>query len=84
MLINDDIVKVLSATKYKNGEEQEFFPIGTICRVVEVCDVKTEDGTEKYYGICRHEIKEPHVSDIFYYLENELEKGHLEWVKDEE
>ena len=24
MLINDDIVKVLSATKYKNGEEQEF------------------------------------------------------------
>ena len=27
MLINDDIVKVLSATKYKNGEEQILFPL---------------------------------------------------------
>lgn len=82
MLNNGDVVKVLSETKYKNGEKQILFPIGTICRVVEVCDVKTEDGLERYYGICRYEIKEPHVSDIFYYLEDELEKGHLEWVKE--
>ena len=47
MLNNGDVVKVLSETKYKNGEKQILFPIGTICRVVEVCDEKTEDGLER-------------------------------------
>lgn len=48
-------------------------PIGTICKIKEVC--QEDDGTP-YYGITpidREDVP-------FYYLEKELEKGQIVWV----
>ena len=76
MLKVGDAVKVISATKshWDPEDRTEYIPIGTICKVRDIDYCK--DGT--YYGI------QPLESNcIFYYLENELEKGHMEWVKDE-
>ena len=71
-----DTVKVIAATEdagYCDGRKTEYIPIGTICKVRDIDYCK--DGT--YYGI------QPLESNcIFYYLENELEKGHMEWVRD--
>ena len=70
-----DKVKVIAATQshWNPNEFTEYIPIGTIC-VVRDIDYN-EDGT--YYGI------QPLESNcIFYYLENELEKDHMEWVRD--
>ena len=30
-----------------------------------------------------YEIQSMSTGDVFYYLEEELEKGHMEWIKDE-
>lgn len=69
-----DIVKVISTTKY-GDEKKEFIPIGTICRVDEI----NQDGDDQpYVGIT------PLNGNVtFYYLLDEIEKGHMEWVKDE-
>ena len=70
-----DTVKVIEATAshYDPDDKTEYIPIGTICKVRDIDYCK--DGT--YYGI------QPLESNcIFYYLENELEKGHMEWVRD--
>ena len=78
MLKIGDTVRVISPAKYKNGDEEELIKIGTICTVVEVCN-ENEDGTgDVWYGITDSDKRNP-----FYYVEKELEKGHLEWVKDE-
>ena len=68
MLKVGDTVKVISKTMC-NGEEREFIPIGTICKVTEIC----EDDSP-YYGIT------PEDGYPFYYLESELEKGNLVWI----
>lgn len=70
MISIGDTVKVISATEF-NGEMVTFYPIGTICKVVE----KDDDG---YVGIIPINSTFEHYS--YYYLENELEKGHMEWV----
>lgn len=70
-----DTVKVISATKshWDPEDRTEYIPIGTICKVRDIDQCK--DGI--FYGI------QPLESNcIFYYLEAELEKGHMEWVKD--
>ena len=78
MLKVGDTVKVIAATEdagYCDGRKIEYIPIGTICTVTEV-----ENGHDgmPYYGIT------PLGRDyMFCYLEDELEKGHMEWVKDE-
>ena len=75
MLRVGDTVKVISATKshWDPEDRTEYIPIGTICKVRDIDQCK--DGI--FYGI------QPLESNcIFYYLEDELEKGHMERVKD--
>ena len=70
-----DTVKIISVTQERE-DKKEYIPIGTICKVVEVC----MDNENPYYGVSP--INDSMTSVPFYYLENEIEKGHLEWVKD--
>ena len=72
MLKIGDTVKVIRITN-----TGELIPIGTICTVLEVR--KELDG-KYYYGIGDNRFHSKSVNG--YYLENELEKGHLEWVKE--
>lgn len=76
MLKVGDTVKVISDTvsHWDPEEKTQYIPIGTICTVTEV-----ENGHDgmPYYGIT------PLGRDyMFCYLEDELEKGHMEWIKD--
>ena len=69
-----DTVKVIGKTTCGGYEEVECIPIGTICRVIGV----DEDSNGTYYDI------EP-INDYrypYWYAEKDLEKGHMEWVKD--
>lgn len=75
-----DTVKVISTTDFF-GEQIELISIGTICKVIKI-DVD-DDENEIYIMI------EPLDSwcdkySGFFYLPNELEKGHMEWVRDED
>ncbi|RHG19992.1 hypothetical protein DW272_01955 [Blautia obeum] len=72
MLKIGDTVKVIRITN-----TGELIPIGTICTVLEVR--KELDG-KYYYGIGDNRFYSKSVNG--YYLENELEKGHLEWIKE--
>lgn len=79
MLKVGDTVKVVSKTDCGGGVMNELIPIGTICRVTEVCN----DQEGIYYGIVDIRTREcDEFMNTGYYLENELEKGHLEWIKD--
>lgn len=77
MLKIGDTVKVISATEdFENSQrKQEYIPIGTICEVTGI--LYEIDGSPFY------EIRSTSTGDVFYYLEEELEKGHMEWIKDE-
>ena len=77
MLKVGDMVKVIN-TANVGGVHKELIKIGTICTVLEVCQ---EDDGSYYYGISEHGLYDNYV-DIYYYLEEELEKGHLEWIKE--
>lgn len=72
MLNVHDTVKVIGKTIYED-KMTECIPIGTICKVTEVC----EDDTRKYYGIVPLNDM---ASCPFYYLESDLEKGELKWI----
>lgn len=73
MLKVGDTVKVIGeATTGHN-----LIRYGTICTVLTVN--KELDG-KYYYGIGDNGFHSKSVNG--YYLENELEKGHLEWVKE--
>ena len=76
MLKVGDTVKVISDTvsHWDPEERTQYIPIGSICTVRDIDYCK--DGTI-YYGIQPLESNE-----IWYYLKDELEKGHMEWVKD--
>ena len=75
MLKVGDTVKVIAPTMY-NGKATDLYPIGTIVTVTEV--EHGEDG--KIF--CEVQSQFPHDHYGWWYRENELEKGHLEWVKD--
>ena len=75
MLKIGDLVKVKDATMYQ-GEKKEFIPIGTICQVVGICE-------ENVIGIVPENSLPYNGSGEYWYLESELEKGHMEWVKEE-
>lgn len=78
MLEAGDTVKIISVTQ-EGEDKKEYIPIGTICKVVEVC----MDNEKPYYGVSPISDSIPSIPSVpFYYLENEIEKGHLEWVKD--
>ena len=72
MLNVGDTVKIINNTLGGDGKKHEYFPIGSIGKVKEVY---TEDDGSPYYGV---EVN----GNTFCYLRNELEKGHMEWIKD--
>ena len=72
-----DQVKVISSTSDASDRDhkKEYIPVGTICKVSEVC--RNDDGSE-YYGVTAAD-----QNLTAYYLYDELERGHMEWVADE-
>lgn len=75
-----DTVKVIAATEdasYCDGRKREYIPIGTICTVKEIN--YNYDGSP-YYGLLP--VNQIDDGVYFCYLEDEFEKGYLEWVKD--
>lgn len=78
MLKVGDTVKVISdtASHWDPKERAKYIPIGTICTATEV--ENGNDGTPYY------DITPLGRNYSFCYLESELEKGHMEWIKDEE
>lgn len=77
MLKVGDTVKVISSTKeagYSDGRKIEYIPIGSVCTITDT-DIDY-DGTQ----IC---LVYPGNGVPYWYKENELEKGHMEWIKDE-
>lgn len=71
-----DMVKIVDLTGNGVGESVELIPKGTICAVKEI----TEDNLIeviplKFLFSWRRG---------FYYSMNDVEKGHLEWVKEKE
>lgn len=75
MLKVGDTVKVIGTTDC-GGFEKECIPIGTICQIT--ATEKEEDGTVIFGLIPKDKV----FDDTFWYLEKDLEKGHLEWVKE--
>lgn len=74
-----DLVKVIAKTKVGDGEKKELFPIGTICKVVEVC--KSDDSSHGfYYGILPMDEENTSSNCPYYYLREELELGELKWI----
>ena len=73
-----DTVKVIGTTMCVDVEE-ECIKIGTICKVVE-----TED--DKKGGLIVAIIPERELPyegyGEYWYFEKDVEKGHMEWVKD--
>ena len=81
MLKVGDTVKVIASTEdasYCDGRKKEYIPIGMICTVKEIGHCKNEN---PYYALLP--VNQHDDGLYFCYLEDELEKGHLEWVKDE-
>ena len=75
-----DTVKIIKAAQDAAGEPgelKEYIPIGTVCKVI---------GVETYEGKTAYEcvgLSWSYNTTGFWYYEDELEKGHYEWVKDE-
>lgn len=78
MLKVGDTVKVNGKT-FICGREYEPIPIGTICRVTDM----SYTNSEEYAVEIVPEKEYPSDRNAWWYLESEVEKGHLEWVKDE-
>lgn len=78
MISVGDTVKVTGKTTAldEDGDEvlKELIPIGTICTVTAI---------EEFRGKEYYEVTPLVAEDGFLYDANDLEKGHLEWVKDE-
>lgn len=78
MLKIGDTVKVIGKTIDGDGVEKELIPIGTVCRVI---GYYNDDKNGLTVGI-RPEGKPSYYGE-YWYLECDVEKGHMEWVKDE-
>lgn len=81
MINAGDTVKIIKPTQDASGEPgelKEYIPIGTVCKVINV---------EVYKDCMAYEcvsLSWSHDTTGFWYLEDEIEKGHYEWVKDEQ
>lgn len=76
MLKVGDTVKVIGTTMVET-RETEAITIGTLCKVTDT------DTDEKFGQIC--EITTMFGNPVSYwYAEKDLEKGHIEWVKESE
>lgn len=81
MINKGDTVKIIKKTQKAGGEPgelYEYIKIGTVCTVNDIDH--SDDGTAAYECIPNSWSDK---SCGFWYLENEIEKGHYEWVKDE-
>lgn len=76
MLKIGDTVKVIKPANDGDGEYKEYIKIGSVCKVVEI---GYEPDGKPYYGLSPINRKD---NIIWFYYEDELEKGHLEWIKD--
>lgn len=79
MIKKGDFVKVIGTTICGIFEE-ECIKIGTICKVVDTHIDKKEGFT-----VCIAPVDEYNSRSFprsFWYLEKDVEKGHLEWVKE--
>ena len=78
MISVGDTVKVTGKTTAldEDGDDglKELIQIGTICTVTAI---------EEFRGKEYYEVTSSVAEDGFLYDANDLEKGHLEWVKDE-
>lgn len=75
MLNRGDIVKVISTTEWF-GEPKEFIPIGSVCRIVNI-----DDSPSCGVAYCLVPCNASTGYEGYWYLESEVEEGHLEWVK---
>jgi len=73
-----DAVKVIRKTIDECGEEKEIIPIGTICRVLGYYDNDKNGLTLQI----RPEGADCRIGE-FWYRACDVEKGHMEWIKDE-
>lgn len=73
MLKVGDTVKVISTA----STGVELIRLGTICTVLTVS--KEIDG-KYYYGLTENKLYGSTING--YYLEDALEKGHLEWIQE--
>lgn len=76
-----DTVKIIKKTQKAGGELgelYEYIKIGTVCTVNDIDHLDT--GTVVYECIPNNWSDK---SCGFWYLDDEIEKGHYEWVKDE-
>lgn len=73
-----DMVKVIGTTTC-GSTERECIKIGTICKVVGVENTEVEG---LIVGLVPEKELPSRYSE-YWYLEKDVEKGHLEWVKDE-
>ena len=78
MLKVGDTVKVIAATEdasYCDGRKKEYIPIGTICTVI---------STDIDWDGKRCCAVNSGGRDSYWYMEDDLEKGRTEWIKDGE
>lgn len=68
-----DTVKVISTTIFNNKPE-ELIPIGSICKVTNI-------EYDSYAKQNAFELLPINHNYRYWYLEKEIEKGHMEWVK---
>ena len=72
-----DTVKVTGTTNC-GGFEKECVKIGTICKVI---DIAYDEGYIPIF--CITPLREFSCNtDEYWYLEKDVEKGHLEWIKE--
>lgn len=83
MINKGDTVKIIKKTQKAGGEPgelYEYIKIGTVCTVNDI--ERSNNGTVAYECIPNSWIHRS-CGFGFWYLEDEIEKGHYEWVKDE-
>lgn len=75
-----DTVKIIGTTVC-GGVEKECIPIGTVCRVVGVENRKKEG---LIVGVIPKKELPYSGYGEYWYLARDVEKGHMEWVKEME
>lgn len=78
MIKVDDTVKVIGTT-VRSGFEEECIKIGTICKVV---GVENQETGSLLVGIIPEKELPYKGYGEYWYLEKDIEKGHMEWVID--
>ena len=74
-----DTVKVIGKTICGNNEEVELIPIGTICLVV---GTQPDNKKGNIVGVVPENNPMKNGFGEYWYLEKDVEKGHMVWVKD--